>query len=290
MRLKSIRTKYSLIIEDPKVKELIKRALDEDIEPGDITTECCIPKQAQGSAILLAKEPCVVCGLPIFELVYQILNQRVKCELQVSDGDFLSTPQVVGTISGPLASILTGERLALNFLQHLSGISTLTNTFVQACKGTKAKIFDTRKTTPCMRTLEKYAVRVGGGQNHRFGLFDQALIKDNHIAACGGVKKALEEVKKRVPKGVKIEIEVSKLDDLKEALSCGPDIILLDNMDKLELQKAIEQIGDLAIIEISGGVTLDNIKDLAALNPDRISVGGITHSARAIDFSLNIKL
>ena len=263
-------------------------ALAEDIDGGDITTEAIVPKNKTASAKLIAKEPLVVAGLRISEKVFKAADRRIKFKSLAGDGERVKKGAVLAKISGSAAPILKAERTALNFLQRMSGIATLTAEFVERTKGTKTKILDTRKTTPCMRIFEKYAVKAGGGLNHRFGLFDAILIKDNHIAIAGGIGKAIAAVRKKHGDKAVIEIETKNLKQVKEALHLGVQVIMLDNMGINDMKKAIRLINKKARTEISGGVNLKNIKKIAALGPTRISIGALTHSARAMDISLEV--
>ncbi|MBI5599907.1 MAG: carboxylating nicotinate-nucleotide diphosphorylase [Deltaproteobacteria bacterium] len=271
---------------------IVNAALAEDVGPGDITTEAIVSSGLKGHAGILAKERFIVCGLIFAEKVFTSLDPGIKFKRRVKDGDTVKRNEVIATVSGRMRSILSGERVALNFLQRLSGIATLTGEFVKKTRGTDVMILDTRKTTPCMRIAERYAVRVGGGVNHRFGLFDAILIKDNHIKAAGGVTKALGHVIERAGgkyRGApRVEIEVGNLKEAQEALAGNAGVIMLDNMDIAEMKKAVRLIGRRALVEASGGVTLDNVKRIASTGVDFISVGALTHSARAVDISLKV--
>jgi len=267
---------------------VISAALAEDIDGGDITTEAIVPKNKIASAKLVAKEPLVVAGLLISEKVFKAVDKRIKFASLANDGERVKKGAVLARISGSAASVLKAERTALNFLQRMSGIATLTSEFVERTKGTKTKILDTRKTTPCMRIFEKYAVKAGGGLNHRFGLFDAILIKDNHIAIAGGIEKAVMAARKKHGNKAFIEVETKNLEEVKEAVKLGVQVIMLDNMDINKMKKAIRLIGKKARTEISGGVNLKNIKKLASLGPTHISIGALTHSARAMDISLEV--
>ena len=268
-------------------RPLIDLALAEDVGPGDITTQATIPEGATGEAVILAKAHGVLAGLPVAAEVFRRVDRGIRFEELAQDGEPVAPGDVVARLSGPLRGILTGERVALNFLSHLSGIATLTAEFVTAVAPYRAVILDTRKTTPGWRSLEKYAVRCGGGRNHRLGLYDMVLIKDNHIAACGSIYEAVRRVRAAGVK-VPIEVEVKDLDELAEALSLEVDRILLDNMDLEELREAVRLAGGKVPLEASGGVTLENVAEVAACGVDFISVGAITHSAPALDLSLEI--
>lgn len=273
------------------IENLVLTALAEDVGAGDITTESAVPADLRATAVIIAKEPCVVAGLPLVEAVFAELGATAKP--LVKDGELVEIGQRVCEITGPARAVLTAERVALNFLQRLSGIATLTREFVEAVSGTKTKILDTRKTTPTLRALEKYAVAVGGGQNHRMGLFDAVMIKDNHrviLARLGSnaLGDAVASARKLHPE-VPIIIEADTLEQVEEALAAGADHLLLDNMTLDELREAVALIAGRAMTEASGGVRLATAGDIAATGVDYISVGALTHSARAVDFSLELK-
>ncbi len=262
-------------------------ALREDIGNGDVTTNSIVPPEIKAFAKIIIKESGVICGLSIARLIFQSLNKNIIFSAKVKDGDIVKKGSVVATIKGSARTILTGERTALNFLQRLSGISTLTNKFVKAA-GKKIKILDTRKTTPGLRVLEKYAVKMGGGHNHRIGLFDAVLIKDNHIAVAGGLKNAVNRAKS---KNDHIEVEAENIRQVRDAIDSGASRILLDNMSVPEIKKAVRLIkwSDPKIeTEISGGITLRNIGSFARTGADYISIGALTHSAPALDISLKV--
>ncbi len=263
--------------------------LAEDIGSGDITTEAVIPRGARGDAVILAKEDIVVAGLPVAEKVFKAVDRNINFESMVKDGAYVKNRGQIARISGRLSKILTAERIALNFLQKLSGISTVTRQFVLKIKGLGVKLLDTRKTTPCLRALEKYAVEVGGGYNHRFGLFDGILIKDNHIDAVGGISEAIDRARKKGPVGMEIEVEVRNLREIEEALASDPDIIMLDNMSIPDIRKGVRMIDKRVRVEVSGGVNIRNVAAIARTGVDFISVGSITHSARAVDISMEIE-
>lgn len=273
---------------DDYTDDLISAALAEDLGSGDVTTETIVPRTQLGKAELIAKESFVVCGLPIAEKVFKAVDKNLKFKALVREGRTIKRGTVLARISGRLASILTAERVALNFIQRMSGISTLTAKFVKKTANTKTRILDTRKTTPCMRILERYAVKTSGGKNHRFGLFDAVLIKDNHIKAAGSITAAVGLVRKR-RSDIEIEVETRTLKEVREAVAVKADIIMLDNMNPVKIRKAVAIIGKKALTEISGGVTLDNISQVARLGADYISIGALTHSAQSVDISLNIK-
>lgn len=267
---------------------LIKAALAEDIGPGDVTTGSIVPKTAKGEAEFIAKEDMVVAGLFIAEKTFRLLDRSAVFKAFYKDGDEVKKGSVIATVSGRLAPVLTGERVALNFLQRLSGIATLTREFVKKLGEGDVRLLDTRKTTPCLRVLEKYAVKAGGGYNHRFGLFDAVLIKDNHIAAAGGVKEAVGKVLKKYRDTMPVEVEVTNYKEVREALEAGADIIMLDNMDPERIRKSVKIIRNRALVEVSGGVTLSNLREIASTGVDFISVGALTHSARSMDISMKV--
>ena len=270
------------------IKTFISNALREDIGPGDLTTEALIQPDIEGKAELIAKEPLILAGIEMAREVFHQVNQDINFLGRHPDGEDLSSSTVIATISGPLRSLLTAERVALNLLQRLSGIATLTRQYVNGIEGTKARIVDTRKTTPGLRALEKYAVRIGGGKNHRFGLFDGILIKDNHIAAVGSLTEAVKRAREKAPHTLKIEVETENLDQVREAISAGAEIIMLDNMDIETMKEAVKLINGKALIEASGGINLNNVRQVAETGVDLISVGAITHSARSMDISMEI--
>jgi nicotinate-nucleotide pyrophosphorylase (carboxylating) len=269
---------------------LIRAALQEDIGAGDLTTQSTVAPDTRARGTITAKEPGVVAGLGVAARVFALLDDAVHLESRVREGDRVSAGAAVAVLEGPARSILTGERVALNFLQHLSGIATRTAGLVQRIAGTRARVVDTRKTTPGLRALEKWAVRAGGGHNHRHGLYDAILIKENHIAAAGGIELALQRARAAAPHTSRIEIEVERLDQIETALAAGADVILLDNMAPAQLQEAVARIGGRALTEASGGVTEKNIRAIAETGVDIISVGALTHSVRALDLSLRIVL
>ncbi len=276
----------------PSARETIARALAEDLGPGDITSECFIPADHHSSARIIAKENAILAGTEVAREVFRQVNPAIEIEIRKNEGETIAPSDLILIATGPTRALLSAERTALNFLQRLSGIATLTRRFVDAVSGTKAVILDTRKTTPGLREFERLAVRAGGGVNHRFGLFDRVLAKDNHLAITGdaaGLQRAIDEAKKRAP-DILIEIEADTLDQV--LLLCalrGVDIILLDNMSNDQLRDAVGIRGDKAIaLEASGGVNLDTVAAIAATGIDQISVGALTHSARAIDLSMEI--
>jgi nicotinate-nucleotide pyrophosphorylase (carboxylating) len=270
------------------VDRIIENALDEDIGPGDITTAAIVDQGVHGEARLLAKEELVLAGMEIFARVFSFLDPEITLASRYEDGDAVQGGTSIARLMGPLREILIGERTALNFLQHLSGIATLTKRYVQKSYPAEVRVIDTRKTTPGLRLLEKYAVRVGGGSNHRFGLFDGILIKDNHIAAAGSISSAVERIKASAPHTLRIEVEVTDIKGLEEAITAGADAVLLDNMSLEELSSAVSLAGGRVLLEASGGVTLETIGEIAKTGVDLISVGAITHSARSVDISLEV--
>src|SRR5713101_5828885 len=256
-----------------QVDQIVENALREDVGKGDITTNLLFSEGVRCKAVILAKEEGVLAGLLIAERVFRRLDKDIVWDEKKKDGEKIEPNQILAEISGSQRAILTGERLALNFLQRLSGIATLTSKFVKAVEGLSAKILDTRKTAPGLRILDKYAVSVGGAANHRFGLYDGVLIKDNHIKFAGSISRAVMLIRERAARGVKIEVETSTLDEVKEALEAGADIIMLDNMSVETTRKAVELINGRALIEASGGVTLENIRWIAEAGVNFISVG-----------------
>lgn len=269
--------------------DFILDALREDIGTGDITTECCVPETEQSRAVLRCKEAGVVCGLDVAKRVFFLLDPSVIFTPTVGEGTAVAVGDVVATVSGPSRSILSGERLALNLLQHMSGVSTRTAELVEKVRGTNAVIVDTRKTTPGMRVLEKYAVRMGGGTNHRFNLADGVLIKDNHIVAAGGITNAVNNARRIVPHTLKIEVETTNFDEIREALAAGADIIMLDNMSCEDMKKAVELIGGRAKVEASGNMGTRDVSEVAKTGVDLISVGALTHSVSALDISMQFQ-
>lgn len=266
--------------------ELILQALREDISSEDVTTNAVMRKAQKGEAQLICKQDGVLAGLYVFRRVFELLDGDVAVEFHFSDGDKVKTGDLIGTISGDIRAILSGERTALNFLQRMSGIATYTNSIASLLEGSKVKLLDTRKTTPNMRIFEKYSVKVGGGYNHRYNLSDGILLKDNHIGAAGGVKEAIAMAKEYAPFVRKIEVECETVKMVKDALEAGADIIMLDNMGVEEMQEAIAAIGGKAEIECSGNVTKENIGHYISLGVDYISSGALTHSAPILDISL----
>mgnify|MGYP000003709144 CR=1 FL=1 len=264
----------------------ILSALKEDITSEDVSTNSVMPHPQAGEVDLICKEDGIICGLQVFERVFTLLDEKTTVEFLVQDGAEVHKGQLMAKVHGDIRTLLCGERTALNYLQRMSGIATYTHSVAELLKGTGIKLLDTRKTTPNMRIFEKYAVRVGGGYNHRYNLSDGVLLKDNHIGAAGGVKEAIAAAKEYAPFVRKIEVEVENLDMVKEAVEAGADIIMLDNMDTDALKEAIAYIDGRAEIEVSGNVTKENIARLTGLGVDYVSSGALTHSAPILDISL----
>ncbi len=270
------------------VDDVVRRALLEDLGRGDVTTDACVPPELEGRAELIARVPLVCAGLDVFEAVFSVVDPSVRLERRARDGQALGPKTVAAVVSGPSNSILKGERVALNFVQRMSGVATKTRALVDALPaGSTTRIADTRKTTPGLRALERYAVRAGGGHNHRDDLSSAVLIKDNHIAAVGGVRQAIERARAYAPHTSRIECEVKTFAELDEALAARADIIMLDDFDDADLKKAVGIIAGRALVEVSGSVTLERVPVIAAAGVDVISVGGLTHSAPAMDFALD---
>lgn len=266
--------------------KLILEALREDISSEDVTTNAVMREAVAGEVDLICKQDGVIAGLEVFQRVFELLDVNTKVEFYCKDGDEVKNGQLMGKVYGDIRVLLSGERVALNYLQRMSGIATYTNSVVQLLKGSRTKLLDTRKTTPNMRIFEKYAVRVGGGYNHRYNLSDGVLLKDNHIGAAGSVTKAVQMAKDYAPFVRKIEVEVETLEQVREAVEAGADIIMLDNMSTEQMQEAIRIIDGRAETECSGNVTKENIGRLTALGVDYISSGALTHSAPILDISL----
>jgi len=271
------------------IHKIIRIALEEDIGAGDVTTASVLNGNEQGQAVAVAKAEMVVAGIDVFKEAFLVLDNGLKFKGQVADGQSVKKGAILAEVSGSLSSILTGERTALNLFQRMSGIATLARRFADAVKGTNAKILDTRKTMPGLRVLDKYAVRVGGAHNHRFGLDDGVLIKDNHIEAAGGIADALERVHGHLPYMLKVEVEAKNIQEVEEALSSGADIIMLDNMSIKDMMEAVKLVNGRVPLEASGNVSLDNVRKIAETGVDFISVGALTHSVAAADISLKIK-
>lgn len=264
----------------------IKMALEEDISSEDVSTNAVMPEYKKGDVQLICKEDGIIAGLPVFERVFTLLDPQTKVEFMVKDGEKVVKGQLLAVVTGDIQVLLSGERTALNYLQRLSGIATYTNSVAKLLEGSKTQLLDTRKTTPGMRIFEKYAVRIGGGHNHRYNLSDGVLLKDNHIDAAGGVKEAVEAAKAYAPFVRKIEVETENLDMVKEAVEAGADIIMLDNMTPAEMAEAIRVIDGRAKTECSGNITKENIQTITELGVDYVSSGALTHSASILDISL----
>jgi len=267
-------------------QDLLTRALDEDLGHGDLTANACVSTEASARARVIARQDLILCGLPLAEAVFCRLDPQCHVESSVGEGACVRVDQEILRLDGRARALLSGERTALNFLQHLSGITTLTRAYVEAVAGTSARIVDTRKTTPGLRLLEKYAVTVGGGANHRFGLFDGVLIKENHIRAAGSIAKAIAACRTHAHHLCRIEIEVTTLEELEEALVCKPDVVMLDNFTPEMAAAAVKQTQGRALLEASGGMSLGTVRAFAEAGVDLISVGRLTHSAPAADMSL----
>ena len=276
------------LLNSPHLDRLIDLALEEDIGPGDVTTQAVMAPELQGEAHIRAKAALVVAGLPVAARVFHKLDAKVVFAAAVDDGQEVAPGTVLARLTGPVASILTGERVALNFLQRLSGIATFTRAMAAQVTGSNAVLVDTRKTTPGWRALEKYAVRLGGGRNHRLGLYDAVLIKNNHLTAVGSIGEAVRQAKARAHPQLKIEVEVTDLEGLEEALNAGADRILLDNMDDATLRQAVELTRGRALLEASGGMTKERLPQVAATGVNFISMGALTHSAPAVDIHLRL--
>ncbi len=285
----------------PSVDTILRDALIEDIGYGDITTSSIVPPEHKSKAILIAKEDFILAGIPFAERVFKLVDpalwysarvdRGIRFKADKKDGDRVKKGTIIATVSGNTRSLLMAERVALNLLQRLSGIATLTHRFVDCVKGFPVKIIDTRKTTPNLRFFERYAVRIGGGYNHRFGLFDGVLIKDNHIVVAGGIEKAVKLAKMKAPHMMKIEVEVRNSMELKQALSAGADIVMLDNMTLKEIKNAVRIIRQKRLqttIEVSGNINIENVREIAKAGVDLISIGALTHSAPAVDISMEI--
>jgi len=271
------------------IKSVIDYALKEDIGSGDITTNSLIPIDLQTKATMVAKSAGVIAGLDVAEYIFRTLNQDIHWKPFVKDGDKIAKGDLIVEISGSYRALLTGERLALNFLQRMSGIATMTATYIDVLSDYNTKILDTRKTVPGLRLLDKYAVTMGGGKNHRIGLYDMVLIKDNHIKIAGGIANAVAQIKKNIPEGIQIEVETTTIKEVNEALTAGVDIIMLDNMTNELMTESVKIINGRAKVEASGNMTMERLKEVAATGVDYISIGALTHSVTAFDISMNIK-
>lgn len=274
----------------PLVDEIVSRALSEDIGTGDITTLLTVPEGVEAFGQFIPTQGGILAGIPVVERVFHQVDAGIRLEPLVKEGQYFSAGTVLAEVRGEARGILTAERVALNFLQRLSGIATLTARFVEAAKDLPVRICDTRKTTPGLRYLERYAVRVGGGYNHRFGLYDAVMIKDNHIAVCGGITPAVQRAKRALPHTMKVEVECTTIQQVVEAMEAGADILLLDNMSPQQMREAVRLAKGRVLLEASGGVRLDTVRQIAETGVDAISVGAITHSAPAIDIKLELQL
>lgn len=274
------------MINNFELDDQIKSALKEDIALGDITTDSLIESDDISKAVFISKDDGIIAGLDVSERVFKILDERVVFKKNVTDGCSVKKGDILAEISGPTHALLKAERTALNFLQHLSGIATKANEYARIVKNFDVRIVDTRKTTPGLRRLEKYAVKIGGGHNHRYCLSDGVLIKDNHIVAAGGISQAIKKVRDNIPHTIKIEIETETMDQVNEALDAGADIIMLDNMSLEMMKDAVKMINKRAIIEASGNVNLDTVFKIAETGVDIISVGALTHTVKAFDISM----
>lgn len=273
---------------DHYLEKLIEHALAEDLGAGDVTSKATIPAESTSEAVMLSKQHLVLAGLEVAREVFEYLDPDIRFTSFTKDGDRIKAGAELAKLSGNTRFLLAGERVALNLLQHLSGIATLTAQYVEKVKGTKAQVLDTRKTLPGLRQLEKYAVRMGGGKNHRMGLYDMILIKDNHIKVAGGITKAIEAARKKAGQ-LKIEVETTGIDEVREALAAKADIIMLDNMPLEVMREAVKLVAGRALVEASGNVTLETIRAIAKTGVDLISSGSLTHSAPAADISMKIK-
>ncbi|MFQ5682014.1 MAG: carboxylating nicotinate-nucleotide diphosphorylase [Candidatus Binatia bacterium] len=274
----------------PQIRQLLRSSLEEDIGAGDITTLCTITPDSQGTGFFRAKRDGVLAGVFLLSEIFKLLDSDAKVNCLCRDGELTERGTVVAEVNGPVRALLMGERTALNFLQRLSGTATLTREYVDAVKEFPCKIIDTRKTTPGFRTLEKYAVRMGGGMNHRLGLFDAGLVKDNHIAASGSIAAAVDSIRRQAPFMARIEVECSELKQVQEALESGADVVMLDNMGTEMMTEAVRLVNKRIWVEASGGITLARLREVAATGVDFISVGALTHSAPAVDFNMKISL
>ncbi len=274
---------------DLNLNDLIERSLKEDVGTGDITTLSTIDAKKEITGRFLAKEDGILCGMDVVRAVFAFVDPKILLTAYKEDGDSVKKGEVIAEIAGLARSILTGERLALNLLQHMSGIATRTHEAVEKVKGTGARIADTRKTTPGLRVLEKYAVKCGGGSNHRFNLADGVLIKDNHIEAAGGITNAVNMARANIPHTLKIEVEIETFEELEEALRAGADIIMLDNMSYDDMKKAVEIVDGRAVTEASGNMGEKDLRRVAETGVDLISIGALTHSVKALDISLKFK-
>lgn len=271
------------------IDEIILTALKEDINYIDVSADTVIPAEQDGAAVFLAKADGVLCGIDVAMRVFELLDSTFKVEVFKKDGDKLQKGDIIAKISGKTALLLKGERTALNLLQHMSGIASATSAAVKLVEGTRTKITDTRKTLPGLRALQKYAVTCGGGYNHRFNLSDGAMLKDNHIDACGGIPNAVKTIRTKLGHMVKVEVETRNMQEVKQAVEAGADIIMLDNFDYAMTKEAVEFIGGRALVESSGGITLETLSGYAQCGVDIISIGALTHSVKALDISMKFR-
>jgi nicotinate-nucleotide pyrophosphorylase (carboxylating) len=271
-----------------ELRDLVERALAEDLGQGDLTTSVTVPAEMRACGTFRSKQNLVVAGLPVAAMVFQVLKPTVEWNPALEDGAEVDPGTVLAAACGPAATLLAGERVALNFLQHLSGVATYARRLKEELAGTRAEFLDTRKTTPGLRNLQKYAVRLGGGQNHRLRLDDGILIKNNHLQLTGGIRAAVENAKRQRPQGYHIEVEVTSLAELEEALECGADGVLLDNMTPAQVRQCVERAARRLRLEVSGGIDASNIRAYAETGVDYISVGALTHSAPAVDINFRI--
>lgn len=276
------------MVTDFYMDEIIRTAIKEDINYIDTTADLVIPQAQRGNAYFVAKASGILCGIDAAMKVFEMLDRSFACKLYFHDGDKINEGDIICEFKGNMRAMLKGERTALNLIQHMSGIATETARCVEIVKGTNASITDTRKTLPGLRALQKYAVTVGGGKNHRYNLSDGAMLKDNHIDACGGITGAVETLRAKLGHMVKVEVETRNLDEVKEALAASADIIMLDNMDCATMKEAVEIVGGKALLEASGGITHDTLREVAETGVDIISIGALTHSVKAFDISMKI--
>lgn len=277
-------------LDKKQIDKIVLNALEEDMPYGDVTTDNLIPEGDVTEAKFIAKADGVIAGMPVAARVFELIDSRISIEILKNDGDKVSKGDIIAILNGPTAGILKGERTALNLMQRLSGIATRTNVFTELVKDYKVSVADTRKTTPGLRYLEKYAVRCGGGRNHRYSLSDAVMLKDNHIAAGGGIIPAVAKVRANIPHTVKIEVEVEDMEMVRQAVESGADIIMLDNMNEAAMAEAVKYIDGRALVEASGDVTEERIRAIAETGVDIISIGRITHSVKALDISLRFKI
>lgn len=276
-------------LDKKEIDKIISCALTEDVGSGDVTTNLIVPKNEKSRASFYAKENGVIAGLTVAKSVFTKLDKKSVWKSSVKEGDRVNAGTRIAEVTGSYRALLTGERTALNILQRLSGIATQTSEFVRLAEGTKVRVLDTRKTVPGLRTLDKYAVKIGGGENHRFGLYDMVLIKDNHIKAAGGITSAVKRIRKNLKTKIRIEVETSNLDEVCEAVNCNVDIIMLDNMTNDAMKEAVRIINGKIKVEASGNVTVNNFRQIAEIGVDYISIGALTHSVRALDINMKIE-